>query len=146
MACDGTCDQPVCAAREDAPKGRPSSTDIALRDVRDERARQDERWGVQAHHPLAWLAILAEEFGEVAQLVTEGCVPPEGRLERGALRGELIQVAAVAGAWVEAIDRGTEAAQARAKQYVDELAAELGVKRPARPPVPPKHPDHRPQA
>lgn len=57
---------------------------------------------------LAWLAILAEEAGEVAREVTRGEVPPvvgaDGYPER--LRAELVQVASVAIRWAAAIDRG----------------------------------------
>jgi hypothetical protein len=36
-----------------------------------ERVRQDEKWGVQDHDDPAWLMILAEEIGEVAELVAK---------------------------------------------------------------------------
>lgn len=69
-------------------------------DIDAERARQDEKWGVDRHlNPLLWLAILAEEFGEVAKDTLENC--PN-------LREELVQVAAVAVAWVEDIDTHKE--------------------------------------
>lgn len=87
--------------------------------VRDERLAQDMRWG-QQNHPngtasyfsaladswrnaadeaaengeLTWTQILSEEFYEA--LAEEDPIK---------LRGELIQVAAVAVAWIEAIDR-----------------------------------------
>jgi len=48
------------------------------------------------------LAVLAEEFGEVANAVLETSYGADGDEH---LREELIQVAAVAVAWVEAIDR-----------------------------------------
>lgn len=47
-----------------------------------------------------WLAILAEEVGEASDEIAHG--------DTAALRGELVQVAAVATAWVEAIDRREE--------------------------------------
>lgn len=100
---------------------------LVLGQIADERARQDAKWGEQNHPdgtgqafiPLAslirdqartkcdaehragegtWEQILAEEFWEA---VAEE--DPAG------LRDELIQVAAVAAAWVEAIDRRTVA-------------------------------------
>lgn len=40
--------------------------ELVLRMVRDERARQEEKWGKQRHTPLEWLMILAEEVGELA--------------------------------------------------------------------------------
>lgn len=47
------------------------------------------------------LAVLAEEFGEVAKALNEGAYPAD-------LREELIQVAAVAVAWVEGLDAVAE--------------------------------------
>ena len=69
-----------------------------LGEVAAERGRQDARWGPQNHHPLYWLGILAEEVGEFAKDTIE-----RGRLESA--RGELIQVAAVAVAAIESLDR-----------------------------------------
>lgn len=91
------------------------------REISAERARQDERWGKPAdrNHPdgthmrwsdardtaqrvteehtqegnVAWLDILLEEVYEAA-----------AEVDQAKLRVELIQVAAVAAAWVEAID------------------------------------------
>lgn len=63
-----------------------------------ERERQDKKWGSQRHlEPLLWNAILGEEVGEVANALLEHKSPAE-------LRKELVQVAAVAAAWIEAID------------------------------------------
>ena len=71
----------------------------------DERLRQHEKW-IAPHSwgqgdcsstevaPLVKLAVLAEEFGEVARAILEH----QGD-ER--LRAELVQVAAVAIAWLE---------------------------------------------
>lgn len=50
------------------------------------------------------LAVLSEEFGEVARLVAETVIERSRRNPRE-LKKELIQVAAVAIAWCEAIDR-----------------------------------------
>lgn len=47
------------------------------------------------------LTVLTEELGEVARAILEG---------RG-LRDELVQVAAVAVAWIEALDKSTPAAE-----------------------------------
>ena len=38
-----------------------------LHDVKRERMRQDQKWGVQRHDYGTWLQILVEEVGEVAQ-------------------------------------------------------------------------------
>jgi NTP pyrophosphatase (non-canonical NTP hydrolase) len=63
-----------------------------------ERKRQDEKWGRQDHGPDMWLPILAEELGEVAKAILEG--------DPGDYRKELIQIAAVAIAALEALGRG----------------------------------------
>jgi hypothetical protein len=63
--------------------------------VASERARQDAKWGEQNHDDLYWLGILMEEVGEAAKDVIENRSPHK----------ELIEVAAVAVAWVEAITR-----------------------------------------
>ena len=77
--------------------------DETLAEVRRERWRQEcaIRTGKipwDCANPLvsddAKLAVLGEEFGEVARALLE---------DRGTLRGELIQVAAVAVAWAEAL-------------------------------------------
>ena len=68
-----------------------------LEHIRQERQLQDGKWGVQDHEDLQWLAILMEEFGEVAKAL----------LQRGKAAEELVQVAAVAVAWLENLaDRG----------------------------------------
>lgn len=74
-----------------------------LDEVANERARQDARWGQQDHDPPYWVAILTEETGEVAKEVADSLVQA---LDVDAYRTELIQVAAVAVAAVEALDRG----------------------------------------
>ena len=62
-----------------------------------ERERQDRLWGVQDHEPLKWVAILLEEAGEYAKDVLEGRVAHA--------REEVVQIAAVAIAIVESMDR-----------------------------------------
>lgn len=102
-------------------------TALVLNEVAQERARQDEKWGEQNHpnlwektpelaeqartyaqrvaanfkaqndnpdEPLDWAGILTEEFYEAI-----------GEAEDDRLRKELVQVAAVAVAWIECIDR-----------------------------------------
>lgn len=76
-----------------------------LADVADERTRQDARWGRQDHSDMQWLAVLTEEVGEVAKCLCEMNVPGNGHSTVQHLREELIQVAAVAVAAVECIDR-----------------------------------------
>lgn len=76
-----------------------------LADVVEERWRQDAKWG---RHPGIWpseevmkLAVLAEEFGEVAKALLD---------EEGEDRvyEELCQVAATAVAWMESINERTK--------------------------------------
>jgi len=35
-----------------------------IQEIREERARQEEKWGQQNHEPAHWLMILGEEVGE----------------------------------------------------------------------------------
>jgi|GEM_PF-2507250 len=87
-----------------------------LDDVSAERERQEhlKAMGKFPHTPAdpgaltapESLAVLAEEFGEVAMLVADAVT---GRpLDPGNLREELIQVAAVCVAWVEGLDAALE--------------------------------------
>lgn len=84
-----------------------------LDEVSKERERQDQKWGEQNHAPFAYLSILMEEVGEAAQAANDAHVWGHGtdtrhwervRLEH--LRNELVQVAAVAVAMIECLDRG----------------------------------------
>lgn len=68
-----------------------------MNDVKEERLRQNEKWGEQNHSRLMWCAILTEEVGEVAKAALEDS-PSE-------YREELVQVAAVAVAAIESHDR-----------------------------------------
>jgi hypothetical protein len=78
-----------------------------------ERAQQIEKWGEQNHDDLAWLAILTEEVGEAAECVCKTSVGPatveDPEHFGGDLEREVIQIAAVAVAWVEAIKRRGDA-------------------------------------
>lgn len=82
---------------------------LALQDVIDERNRQDYKWGEQNHAPEWWLAILGEEYGELAQAILETHFDanPDGSPHGGIsnIRKEAVQCAAVALALVECIDR-----------------------------------------
>jgi len=66
--------------------------------VKLERERQEKKWGEQNHFDSIWLAILTEEVGEVAKAI----------LEHENIQYELVQVAAVAQAWAESIERNGE--------------------------------------
>lgn len=85
-------------------------TFVILGRVADERRRQNR---LIAEGVIPWdcanpdvgdapkLAVLGEEFGEVARAVVEGLSGPE---EASGLQEELLQVAAVATAWAEALE------------------------------------------
>ncbi len=69
---------------------------MAAHDVLDERDRQDIKWGSQRQlSDREWLAILVEEVGEAAKDILDQ--KPDG------LKTEVVQVAAVALAWLEAL-------------------------------------------
>lgn len=103
----------------------------AISAVIRERARQNRKWGVQNHPDLTWLGILTEELGELARAVIEQetWICPCGRHcdfnttqcpncehdgrtdlalrqpDNTRVKEELTQVAAVAVAWLENIER-----------------------------------------
>lgn len=99
---------------------QPSETSV-LNEIEAERERQDKKWGQQNHSIIEWLAILGEEVGEASREAvdyhfenrlksTDGSFTGEyitaiqsQRLAK--LRKEIIEVAAVAVAMVESIDR-----------------------------------------
>lgn len=80
-------------------------TSRILREVAYERSAQDARWGQQNHAPVWWHAILLEKVGKVAKAILE--LQFAGK-SIAAVRGELVQVAAVAVAAIESIDRASE--------------------------------------
>ena len=69
--------------------------------IRDERKRQNEKWGVQHHPGSAWLTILMEEVGEVAKAMLE-------KDDVEIVEEELIQATAVCVAWLEDLKRGEQ--------------------------------------
>src|SRR5258708_7106276 len=85
------------------------SIGYVLRDVVAERLQQEVKWGPQNHKQMIWLGILAEEFGEAAKNINElhfriSVDQPEKYL-RNEVRKELVQMAAVAVAMIESLDR-----------------------------------------
>lgn len=85
---------------------------IVLEDIRKERLRQEilkseGRFKYTCADPemthMERLAVIAEEFGEAAHEVNE-TISGHHEMHVTNLRKELIQIAAVACAWVEAID------------------------------------------
>jgi len=110
----------------DATDTIPKNQMLQILKVLNERRRQDAKWGEQNHNDYYWLGILAEEFGEAAKALIESATrahppipikPPENDVlwfERcqvdqyqkiPLLEKELTHVAAVAIAWLEAIQR-----------------------------------------
>lgn len=76
----------------------------AIKDIIAERTRQDTKWGEQNHDPITWSAILTEECGEFAQAALHRRF---GGSAGDGLRDEAVQVAAVAVAIIEYLDRHT---------------------------------------
>lgn len=78
-------------------------------EVQDERRKQDKKWGPQNHAPLEWIAILVEEVGEATKEAMEyhfeGKYYPADEFRLKRYRAELMQVAAVAVAAIESLDR-----------------------------------------
>lgn len=63
-------------------------------------------WGEQDCHDLVWASMLGEEYGQVCRAANEATFSSGStRGDYTVLRAELEQVAAVAVAWAEAIDR-----------------------------------------
>ena len=96
-------------------------TQAILNEVLDERREQHEKWGQQDHADGEWAIILGEEVGEVMAEVVE--ISFHGK-RAGNLVRELRQVVAVAVAWMEAIDRRSEATN---RNLLDEVEAVYGV-------------------
>ena len=85
-----------------------TSMDSVLAEIKTERRRQDNKWGSQRRQTDGlWLAILSEEVGEVARAILEDPSRPREFTYISCnpdVHKELIQVAAVCVAWVEASD------------------------------------------
>nr|WP_319266007.1 MazG-like family protein [uncultured Draconibacterium sp.] len=91
-----------------------------LNEVKAERHRQNEKWGVQDHHPIEWMSILMEEVGEASKEIVDwnfanginnvkDKVSPDVQEKRlKDYRAECIQIAAVAVQMVESLDRNFE--------------------------------------
>lgn len=80
------------------PKWSQAATDVLA-----ERQRQDAKWGEQNHDPFTYLTILTEEVGEFSQAALHARF---GGPAAAGLREEAVQMAAVALAIVECLDRG----------------------------------------
>ena len=78
------------------------SQSAIIEEIRAERVRQDEKWGEQNHPPFIWLVVLGEEVGEACEAALEA---QYGGKPLANYRAELVQVAAVALAAIECLDR-----------------------------------------
>jgi len=95
------------------------TTNAVLAEVLDERRKQHEKWGQQDHpdgtdRDLAGVAESFRRFCDAAaedgsitfrHILAEETAEAYAETDPDSLRAELIQVAAVAVAWIEAIDR-----------------------------------------
>lgn len=82
------------------------NTGKVLIEVLQERKRQNQKFKEQNHSPMEWVAILGEEFGEVSKAAVEAHFTgydSTGNWDE--YRMELVQVAAVAVAMIECLDR-----------------------------------------
>ena len=80
---------------------------IYLKQIQDERKRQNEKWGEQNHHPLLWFSIMGEEYGEMCHAFNEYTFDEDPN-HFDDMQREAIQVAAVCVAMLECIDRMAE--------------------------------------
>jgi hypothetical protein len=80
-----------------------------LYEVEAERNRQNEKWGEQNHRVVEWLSILGEEVGEANKHGLQAHFAKIHKMNRESelqnYRKELIQIAAVAVAMAESVDR-----------------------------------------
>ena len=76
-------------------------------EIKNERLAQDAKWGEQNHKPIEWVAILTEEIGEVSKEALEYHFKKYYRDvdQLANYRKELIQVAAVAVAMIQCLER-----------------------------------------
>lgn len=85
--------------------------EVIFQEIGTERMRQDSKRGIQNHHPEKWLSILMKEVGSASKAAIEA-YPFRVKLNKsdhrawlGRYRREMIQVAAVAVAAIDALDR-----------------------------------------
>jgi hypothetical protein len=74
--------------------------DVYIDMIKQERYRQDFKWGECDHDPALWLAIIGEEYGELCKAYLEG--------NKEGLEVEAIQVAACCVAMLENLHRTGE--------------------------------------
>ena len=66
-----------------------------------ERERQINKWGLQLHDDSTWSLILGEELGEVCKAIVDQLHTGKTSKTKEELTQEIVQVAAVAVAWLE---------------------------------------------
>jgi hypothetical protein len=108
----------------------PADTFVVLAEVAHERGMQDAKWGEQNHpdgtgnlsqqdrakFARKWCEdAFGAGYGTWADILTEEVAEAEGERDPARLRAELVQVAAVAVCWIEAIDRRQAQADAAAE-------------------------------
>lgn len=92
---------------ENKPKWLPTALGASpaqlriMANIAAERTRQDAKWGIRPGDHPEWFSIMFEEVFEVSKALND-------RQPIDELREELIQVAAVAVAWIEGLDRMTD--------------------------------------
>lgn len=91
------------------------TTNNVLKEVLNERIRQDEKWGEQNHRPAEYLMILGEEVGEVNKAALESHFSGKPLSD---YRDELVQVAAVAVAMIECFDRNNPPTAMSAEEII----------------------------
>ena len=79
---------------------RGMTQDIVIGSIREERDKQDRKWGRQEHEPAKWLAIAGEEFGEICEAILEQDFPD---FDWNDVYNEVIQLGAVCTAWAECL-------------------------------------------
>lgn len=85
------------------PLDRCKIEPAVLQAIEEERERQEQQWPGQQCPPAEWHLILSEEHGELAQAILRESNPGDDRHGESSVKEELIQVAAVAVRWLEAI-------------------------------------------
>lgn len=89
------------------------STESVVIAIVNERERQDEQWGPASHHDqITWLAILAKQLGHLGnaallfdEAIADNRLAHELIRHAERIRHELVQIAAVAVAAAEDLDR-----------------------------------------
>jgi len=82
-------------------KNRSRSRSNVYRLIDEERQRQIGKWGDGGLDPFVWIAVLSEELGEASEAILK-------QKSQEDLEGEIVQIAAVAVAWLEDCNRHRE--------------------------------------